>query len=174
MSHTHPHADGPTADTATPPARDSARMHETQPISTPVTDAPPPPSRTSAFTSEPAVARPQEGTGSSGRTLLHVLALVLVVAGISLPLDGSGVLWQDSAAWAAFATAAAVAQVAAVGSRGAMDGRAWWVGAAGAGGLLLFWTLLMLPVVSTNMAFLVTLGTAASVYGVLTSPDRRI
>lgn len=173
MSHVPPQPPAHSRDTGAA----GARMHETQPISTPPADAPPPPPppRPSALGhGEPAVAHPPEPSSGSGRTLLHILAAVLVVAGISLPLDGSGVLWADSAAWAAFAVVAAVAQIAAVGSRGSMDGRAWWIGAAGAGGLLLFWTLLMLPAISTNMAFLVTLGTAAAVYGVMTSPDRRI
>lgn len=109
------------------------------------------------------------------RIVLHVLALILVVLGISLDLDDrGGGLWGDTWTWAGFATLMALAQIAALLPRSAASGTGWTIGAVGAGGLLLFWTLLMLPMISTNMAFLVTLGTACAVAGVLLSPDRRV
>lgn len=109
------------------------------------------------------------------RIVLHVLALLLIVLGISLDLDDrGGGLWGDTWTWAGFATLMALAQIAALLPRSAASGTGWTIGAVGAGGLLLFWTLLMLPMISTNMAFLVTLGTACAVAGVLLSPDRRV
>lgn len=153
---------------------------DTQPISV----GPPPPPEgppsggTPSAGGHAAPAPPPRPTTSlspgTTRTVLHVLATVLVVVGITVPMDGFDVLWASSSTWAAFATLAAVAQLAALGGVSTLGGRAWTVGAAGAGGLVLFWTLLMLPAISTNMAFLVTLGTAAAVTAVLMSPDRRI
>lgn len=143
---------------------------ETQPISV----RPPTPAETSTAGPAPTPRSTSERPGGSWRTVLHVLALLLVVAGVSLPLDGDRSLWATTTAWAAFATVAAVAQLAALGSHGSASVNAWWTGAIGAGSLVLFWTLLMLPVISTTAAFLVTLGTAAAVTAVLASPDRRI
>lgn len=114
-------------------------------------------------------------TGDVVRIVLHVLALLLVVIGISLDMDGrDSVLWSDTWTWAGFATLMALAQGAALLPKTALSGVGWTIGAVGAGGLLLFWTLLMLPTISTNMAFLVTLGTACATAGVLLSPDRKL
>lgn len=121
-------------------------------------------------------------SGSSGmstaevvRLVLHIVALLLVVLGISLDLDDrGGALWGDTWTWAGFATLMALLQGAAMLPKSALSGAGWTLGAIGAGGLLLFWTLLMLPMISTNMAFLVTLGSACAVAAVLLSPDRRL
>ena len=121
-------------------------------------------------------------SGSSGmstadvvRLALHIAALLLVVLGISLDLDDrGGALWSDTWTWAGFATLMALLQGAAMLPRTTLSGAGWTLGAVGAGGLLLFWTLLMLPMISTNMAFLVTLGTACATAAVLLSPDRRL
>lgn len=114
-------------------------------------------------------------TGDIVRIVLHVLALLLVVLGISIDMDDrGGQLWGDTWTWAGFATLMALLQGAALLPRTAMGGVGWTLGAVGAGGLLLFWTLLMLPMISTNMAFLVTLGTACATAAVLLSPDRKL
>lgn len=114
-------------------------------------------------------------TGDVVRIVLHVLALLLVVLGISIDMDDrDSVLWSDTWTWAGFATLMALAQGAALLPRTALSGAGWTIGAIGAGGLLLFWTLLMLPMISTNMAFLVTLGAACATAGVLLSPDRKL
>ncbi|WP_131103556.1 hypothetical protein [Ornithinimicrobium sufpigmenti] len=129
----------------------------------------------SATSTASTTTSPTTSTRDVVRIVLHVLALILVVLGISLDLDdGGGGLWGDTWTWAGFATLMALAQVAALLPRSAASGAGWTIGAVGAGGLLLFWTLLMLPMISTNMAFLVTLGTACAVAGVLLSPDRRV
>ncbi len=125
-----------------------------------------------------AGSAPQTGSGTDNGTLvrivLHALALLLVVLGISIPMDDMGTLWGDSAAWAAFAVVAAIAQGAAFFTKPALGGNGWFIGAAGAAGLLLFWTLLMLPMIQTNMAFMVTVGTACAAVAVALSPDRRL
>lgn len=115
------------------------------------------------------------GTAEIVRIVLHVLALLLVVLGISIDMDDrGGQLWGDTWTWAGFATLMALLQGAALLPRTALGGAGWTLGAVGAGGLLLFWTLLMLPMISTNMAFLVTLGTACATAAVLLSPDRKL
>lgn len=114
-------------------------------------------------------------SGDVVRIVLHALALLLVVLGISIDMDERGsVLWSDTWTWAGFATLMALAQGAALLPRSALSGVGWTIGAVGAGGLLLFWTLLMLPMISTNLAFLVTLGTACAAAAVMLSPDRRL
>ncbi len=114
-------------------------------------------------------------TGEVVRLVLHVLALLLVALGLSADLDDrDSVLWSDTWTWAGFATLMALAQGAALLPRTVLSGAGWTTGAVGAGGLLLFWTLLMLPLISTNMAFLVTLGTACATAAVLLSPDRKL
>lgn len=140
----------------------------------------PGPHQPSAQPGASTVAAPTPGSGSmsSGdvvRIVLHVLALLLVVLGISIDMDDrDSVLWSDTWTWAGFATLMALAQCATLLPKTALAGAGWTIGAVGAGGLLLFWTLLMLPMISTNMAFLVTLGTACATAGVLLSPDRKL
>lgn len=108
------------------------------------------------------------------RIALHAIALIVIVIGISVEMDGMDVLWSESWTWASFATVMAVAQGAALLPRTTVGGLGWTIGAVGAGGLLLFWTLLMLPMISTNMAFMVTVGTACAAAAVMMSPDRKV
>ena len=111
--------------------------------------------------------------GNNGlRMILHVAAALLVILGISLPVDGSGVMWSNSAAWAALATVAALAQGLALMGAKELGGRSWMIAAIAAGALVLIWTLIMLPSISTNQAFMFTMGTACAVGGVLLSPSR--
>ncbi len=106
--------------------------------------------------------------------VLHILCPLLVVLGLSLDLDDrNGNLWGVIAAWAAFATLASLAQGAALLANGDRKHVGWTVAAAGAAGLLLFWTLLILPVISTNAAFLITLGVVAGVAAVALNPARK-
>lgn len=112
--------------------------------------------------------------GQIVRIVLHAVALIVVVIGISVEMDGFDVLWSDSWTWASFATLMALAQGAALLPKSAAGGLGWTIGAIGAAGLLLFWTLLMLPMISTNMAFMVTVGTACAAAAVMMSPDRKI
>ncbi|MCK0113213.1 hypothetical protein MWU75_13780 [Ornithinimicrobium sp. F0845] len=139
-----------------------------------------PPQAGTATAAAATAAAPVSGSSAMStadvvRLVLHIAALLLVVLGISLDLDNRGsVLWGDTWTWAGFATLMAVLQGGAMLPRTALSGAGWTLGAIGAGGLLLFWTLLMLPMISTNMAFLVTLGTACAVAAVLLSPDRKV
>lgn len=133
----------------------------------------PDPSPTSPASAAPAQKAGPKDNRDTVRIVLHVLALLLVVLGISLEM-GRDPLWGDTWAWAGFATLMALAQAAALLPRSTASGMGWTIGAVGAGGLLLFWTLLMLPMISTNMAFMVTLGTACAAAAVLMSPDRRV
>jgi hypothetical protein len=48
---------------------------------------------------------------------------------------------------------------------------AWMVAAVGAGYLVFWWVLFVLPVISLNVSFLVTVGVAAAVGAVWTSTD---
>lgn len=122
----------------------------------------------------PSPSTPMD-TGQIVRIVLHAVTLIVVVLGISLDMDGlDGNLWGDSWTWASFATLMALAQGAALLPKTVANGIGWTIGAIGAAGLLLFWTLLMLPMISTNMAFMVTVGTACAAAAVMMSPDRKL
>jgi hypothetical protein len=104
-----------------------------------------------------------------------VLALVAMPIGLFVP-EHDRTIWQDSEAWGAFALVCAVLQLAPLArpTFGWTAERAWLAGAAGAGGLLLYWVLLVLPSIARNTAFALTVGTAAACVAVWLAPGRRL
>lgn len=82
-------------------------------------------------------------------------------------------MWTSEATWAALTTVVAIVQGAAAFGRHQLGGRGWVIGAGATGVLLLTWTLIFLPEVSSNRGFMVTLGVAAAALAIWLSPDRR-
>lgn len=120
----------------------------------------------------------QSGSGPSGvqmtRILLHILCPLLIITGISAPLDGEGtVMWTSEPTWAALTVIAALVQLAGAFGTHQLSGHGWTIAAAATGVLLLTWTLIFLPGVASNRGFMVTLGVAAAGVAVWLSPDRR-
>jgi len=109
-----------------------------------------------------------------GWVLLAIAALLLLLLGLSIPEDDF-VGWEVGA-WAAFAVACCVAVfVPLFGTAFNLSAeRAWKVAAVGAGGLFVFWLLLIVPRISQNTSFLVTAATAAAVGAVWLAPGRPV
>lgn len=103
-------------------------------------------------------------------SLVSITAMALAV---SLKEDGTNG-WDRVGVWAAFAIAAAVLTLAPVvrDNLNLSAGRAWHLGAVGAGGLVGYWILIVLPWIEQNVSFLATVGVAAGVWAVWRSPGR--
>jgi hypothetical protein len=160
---------------------------------------PPPPPPASAQPTTPATDttggfevdrdRQVDATGgvARGATLtltpglvLGVVAVAAIVIGLFIgESDGAGApsvnLWDRTGAplWSIVAIVAAAASlVPTLNTVLNLSARlAWTIGAVGAAYLVFWWVLFILPSISLNVAFLVTLGVAAAVAAVWTSPD---
>ena len=106
--------------------------------------------------------------------LAGVAGVLLLALGLSIPFDSS-CAWAMQTVWAIFAVVSAlVAQTPLVAGRaGGRSARtAWYVGAAGTGGVLAYWLLVALPGVASNQGFVVTAGAALVAAGCWFSPLR--
>lgn len=131
------------------------------------------PGGTPGATVAPAAPKQPADKAHVARLVLAILCPVLVILGLSLDLDSSdGTYWSAMAAWAGFATVASLAQGAAL-MPAKSNPLGWIIGAVAAAGLLLFWTLIVLPQIATNSGFLITLGVAAGVAAVVLSRGDR-
>ena len=106
---------------------------------------------------------------------LALLAAGTALAGLFVPYDGA-TFWTSAPFWSGFAAFCALLQLAPLARPvfGWPATRAWSIGAAGVAGLLLFWILIVLPVVSSNSAFVVTAAVMAAAGGAWLAPGRRI
>jgi hypothetical protein len=111
--------------------------------------------------------------GSRAVLVLGIIAVAAVVLGLTLKEDGHNA-WDSVNAWGALAIVAAAATLAPALGRGIGLGsqRAWQVALCGAGALLLFWVLLVLPRVGSNTSLLTTIGVAAGVVAAWVAPGR--
>jgi hypothetical protein len=82
--------------------------------------------------------------------------------------------WHSVHAWGAVAIAAAVVTAAPAlsGTPHLSPVRAWQIAAAGAGVLVFFWILFVLPRVGSNTSLLATIGVAAGVAAAWLAPGR--
>jgi hypothetical protein len=98
--------------------------------------------------------------------LLALLAGVTAATGLFVPYDGA-TFWVTAQFWTGFAAFCALVQLAPLArpAFGWPARRAWSIGAAGVAGLLLFWVLIVLPVVSANSSFVVTAAVGAAAAG---------
>ena len=101
---------------------------------------------------------------------LAAVSVIAVVCGLSISEDGH-TAWDSVHAWGAVAILGALLTAApAVGAAaGVSPQRAWQVAACGAGALVLFWVLFVLPAVGSNTSLATTVGVAA---GVVAGLDR--
>ena len=106
---------------------------------------------------------------------LALLAAGTALAGLFVPYEGS-TFWASAQFWSGFAAFCALLQLAPLTRLvfGWPARRAWSVGAAGVAGLLLFWVLIVLPVVSADSSFVVTAAVMAAAGGSWLAPGRRI
>lgn len=109
--------------------------------------------------------------GSRTVLVLGIVAVAAVVLGLTLKENGHNA-WGSVNAWGALAIVAAVATLAPALGRavGLSAQRAWQVAVCGAGALVLFWVLFVLPAVGSNTSLLVTIGVAAGVIAAWLAP----
>ncbi len=137
----------------------------------PVPGAPP----AASWSVPPQVPAPA-GTTSTAVTvarLAQVAAVVLMIVGLSLPLDNTA--WANNTAWAVFAMLAVIVQLAPMlgSSFGWTEERSWTVGAAATASTVAFWVLVVAPGVSSNQGFFLTAATACAGAGCWFSPGNR-
>jgi hypothetical protein len=104
---------------------------------------------------------------------LGLISVAATVIGLSVKEDGANA-WHSVHAWGGLAIAGAVLTLAPAmaGSLNLTPQRAWQVAACGAGALLLFWVLFVLPAVGSNTSLVVTIGAAAGVVAAWVAPGR--
>lgn len=113
------------------------------------------------------------GSSPSLPLLAGLAAVVLVAVGLSIPFDSSSA-WSTQTAWAIFAIVAALLVVAPFLLRASAGSprMLWFTGVAGAVGVLGYWLLIVLPGVSSNQGFVLTLGAALAACSCWFSPHR--
>jgi hypothetical protein len=140
----------------------------------PAADEPPPAAAGAAPAPAPAATSSGGGVSIEPWGWLALLAVVAVLLGLLVDEDGAN-LWDASEAWSIFAIACSIAVLAPLLRKTLKwtDERAWIVAALGAGGLVLYWLLLVLPAIARNTSFAITAGVAAAVGAVWLAPGRR-
>lgn len=97
------------------------------------------------------------------RYVLAGLSAALVVLGVSLPINGD-TMWAENTMWTIFAVVAALATVALAFVQATKD-ILWLIGVSGLIALALFWVLIMLPGITSDNGFLVTVGLGLAALG---------
>ncbi|WP_430591624.1 hypothetical protein [Humidisolicoccus flavus] len=107
-----------------------------------------------------------KNTAATIRVIASSVAVVLVLAGLSIPESGEP-LWVRSLAWSIFAAVAVI--VHAIGSltpgEDSLKNPLRVMNVAGGGGYLLYWVVIALPGVNSNAGFLLTIAAAAVAVG---------
>jgi hypothetical protein len=106
---------------------------------------------------------------------LGLISVVATAVGLSVPENGASA-WHSVHAWGGLAIAGAVLTLAPAlaGSLNLTPHRAWQVAACGAGALLLFWVLFVLPAVGSNTSLVLTVGAAAGMVAAWIAPGRDV
>ena len=121
----------------------------------------------------PKPAKPPVPKVISAIWTLGLISLAGTIIGLSVKENGANA-WQAVHAWGGLAIAGALLTLAPAlaGSMNLTPQRAWQVAACGAGALLLFWVLFVLPAVGSNTSLVVTIGAAAGVVAAWIAPGR--
>lgn len=185
--------DPPTTPAGWPPWEEAPRPRESPTlVSAPVAPEylperrPPREQRARHEQRSPLDQRPRPAAGHSpARVTAHARALagsglavaggVAVLIGLVAP-GGDAAFIYTARYWSVFAAVCALVQLTPLARSvlGWPAERAWTAGAAGVAGLLLFWLLIVLPVISANESFVVTAGVAAAAAGSWLAPGRRL
>lgn len=104
---------------------------------------------------------------------LGLISIAGTVIGLSVNEKGANA-WDSVHAWGGLAIlgAALTLAPALAGSMNLTPQRAWQVATCGAGALLLFWVLFVLPSVGSNTSLIVTIGVAAGAIAAWIAPGR--
>jgi hypothetical protein len=110
------------------------------------------------------------------RIAAQIACPLILLVGLSLTGHHQRSGWDAYPAWAFFALGCAVLQLAPIARRTLRlaDEHAWFLAAVGTAGLVGFWVVIVLPVVSSNAGFAQTIATACAVIGLWLSPGRRM
>ncbi|GGL90653.1 hypothetical protein [Nakamurella endophytica] len=124
----------------------------------------------------PVPPQGQPGPSAAGiglPTVAGIAGVVLVALGLSIPFDKTS-SWVTQTAWSIFALLAALLVVAAPALRGSIRAPrgVWYLTAAAGGALVGYWLLVVLPQVSSNTGFVLTLGVGAVALTAWLSPHR--
>ncbi|WP_460606778.1 hypothetical protein [Jatrophihabitans fulvus] len=102
---------------------------------------------------------------------LGLASAAAVIAGLSIPEDGA-TGWDTVHAWGGLAILGALLTLAPVALSGLTAARAWQASVCGAGALVLFWVLFVLPAAGSNTSLVATVGVAAGVIATWIAPGR--
>ena len=121
----------------------------------------------------PAPAAAPRPTGAGAILVLGLVSVLCVILGLSIAENGHPA-WDSVNAWGAVAIAGAIAVLAPALGRtvGLAQQRAWQVAVCGAGALVLYWVLFVLPSVGSNTSLLTTIGVAAGLIAAWIAPGR--
>jgi hypothetical protein len=117
---------------------------------------------------------PGQAAGQSLSRLLAAVAWPVMAIGLFVSEGGSSA-FNRIPTWSGFALLCLVlVGIGAFGgAQGPGSGRTWTLGVIGACGLVAFWILLVLPAISRNTSFALTLGVALASAAVWLTPGRR-
>lgn len=121
----------------------------------------------------PAPQRPPMPKAIAAVWTLGLISVAATVVGLTVKEDGQNA-WHTVNAWGGLAIVGAVLTLtpALAGAMNINPHRAWQTAACGAGALLLFWVLFVLPAVGSNTSLVVTVGTAAGGIAAWIAPGR--
>jgi hypothetical protein len=122
---------------------------------------------------QPGPAAAPRPKGSGAVLVLGLVAVICVILGLSIAENGH-TAWDSVNAWGGLAIAGALAVLAPALGRtiGLSQQRAWQVAICGAGALVLYWVLFVLPSVGSNTSLLTTIGVAAGLIAAWVAPGR--
>jgi len=123
-----------------------------------------------------AASPPPAGQAALTTTLVWILVLALasviaVALGLSLKEDDVNG-WESVHAWGGLALVGSILTAAPALGSALGERTAWRIAVGGAGALGLFWVLLVLPQVGSNLSLLTTCGVAAGITAACLAPGR--
>jgi hypothetical protein len=123
----------------------------------------------------PAASRSPQQKALAAVGIWGALAVVGVVCGISIP-ENDRTQWSSVHAWGALAIVATVLTLvpAVADSLSLPPSRGWQIATGGAGLLVFYWVLLVLPSTGSNMSLVTTVGVICGCIAAALAPGRPV
>lgn len=115
--------------------------------------------------------RPPAAAPQTTLTIAQILCPVLVIAGLTIPQNGS-IGWADYTLWAIFAAVMSLAQLITL-ARDRDPAQSGVIRTIATGALVAYWVVIVLPGISSNGGFLQTLGVGCAVVAAWLGGSRR-